>query len=64
MWWGLWVWTVLGLSLNDLIEKAWGEGTISSFVVVLLKVVESCCVYLEDGGVFLKGDVPLRGVAF
>ena len=64
MWWGLWVWTVLGLSLNDLIEKAWGEGTVSSFVVVLLKVVDSCWVYLEGGGAFLKGAIPLRGVAF
>ena len=29
----------LELSLNDLNEKAWAEGTVSSFVVVLLKVV-------------------------
>ena len=64
MWWGLWVWTVSGLSLNDVIEKAWREGTASSFVLVLLKVVESCWTYLEEGGEFLKGDVPLRGVAF
>ena len=36
----------------------------SSFVLVLLKVVKSCWVYLEEGGVLLKGIVPLRGVSF
>ena len=62
MWWELWVWTVLGSSLNGLIEKAWGEGTVSSLAVVLLKVVESCWVYFEESVVFLKGDVPLRSI--
>ena len=47
-----------------MIEKARREGTASSLVLVLLRVVESCWTYLEEGGGFLKGDVPLRGVAF
>lgn len=62
--WGLWVWIDLDSSLNYWTEKAWEELTVSSFVVVLLKVVESCWVYLEEGGIFLKGVVPFRSVAF
>ena len=64
MWWGSWVWIVWELSLNELIEKARGEGTVSSFVPVLLKLVKPCWVYLEEGAVFLNGVVPLRGIAF
>ena len=42
------------MAANSLIERVWGKGTVSSFVVVLLKVVESCWEYLEKGGVALE----------
>ncbi len=59
---GLWVWMAFGWGMNTLIGRVWGEGTMSSFVVVLLKVVESCWEYLEKGGVSLKGVVFSKGV--
>ena len=55
---------IFGLRLNVLIAIIWVKGNVSSFVVVLLKVVESCWEYLEKGGVSWKSDVSLKGVAF
>ena len=49
--WGLWVLIIFGVGVVFLIGRAGGEGTVFSFVVVLLKVEESWWEYFERGGV-------------